>query len=230
MPSFDVTRQSPVDTSSFRYQYIQATYDLKMDKIVENFKGDINPPKGWKIGLIVGPSGTGKTTIAKELYGDYIFDEWEHDDSKSVIDEMPKGKTMDEITRMFTIVGFGSAPSWLKPYSVLSNGEKMRVNLAHALLSGKEMVVFDEFTSVIDRNTAQSACIALHRTLVQQPMQFIAVSCHYDVEQFLEPDWVLDTSDMSFRTGEQVKKRDIKNSQSANVTALNGVDSNVIII
>ena len=76
--------------------------------------------------------------------------------AKSVIDDMPKNCTMEEIERTFYAVGFGSVPSWLKPYHVLSNGEKMRVDLARAILEN-DFFVFDEFTSVVDRQVAQTA-------------------------------------------------------------------------
>ena len=98
--------------------------------------------------LFWGGSGTGKTTIAKELFSDCYVKEFEYT-HPSVIDDMPKGDIKD-IERMFYAVGFGSVPSWLKPYHVLSNGEKMRCDLARALLE-KDKVCFDEFTSVVDR-------------------------------------------------------------------------------
>ena len=47
---------------------------------------------------------------------------------------MPENIETKDIEKMFYSVGFGSVPSWLKPYNVLSNGEKMRVDLARALL------------------------------------------------------------------------------------------------
>jgi ABC-type glutathione transport system ATPase component len=50
-----------------------------------------------------------------------------------------------------------SPPSWIKPYSILSNGEKFRCDLARALLGDKKRVWFDEFKSVVDRTVARSA-------------------------------------------------------------------------
>ena len=40
----------------------------------------------------------------------------------------------------------------------------MRVELANRLLRN-EMSVFDEFTSVVDRQIAQTACIAINKAL-----------------------------------------------------------------
>ena len=76
---------------------------------------------------------------------------------------MPKEKSVKEITKAFTSVGFASPPSWLKPYSVLSNGEKMRCDLAKSILEEKEIVVFDEFTSVVNREVAKTGSFAIQK-------------------------------------------------------------------
>jgi GNAT superfamily N-acetyltransferase len=60
--------------------------------------------------------------------------------------------------------------------------------------AGDPLVVFDEFTSVVDRQVAQigSAAIAKAVRGGLARVRFVAVSCHYDVAEWLEPDWVLD--------------------------------------
>ena len=61
-------------------------------------------------------------------------------------------------------------------------------------LSPPPLVVFDEFTSVVDRTVAKvcSAAIAKGIRRGHLPCRFVAVTCHYDVAEWLEPDWVLD--------------------------------------
>ena len=78
---------------------------------------------------------------------------------------MPKNISMTNIYKAFNSVGLSSVPCWLKPYSVLSNGEKMRCDLARALLSENDMFVFDEFTSVVDRNIAQIGSFAIQKAI-----------------------------------------------------------------
>ena len=135
--------------------------------------------------------------------------------------------SIDYITKMFYAVGFGSVPSWLKPYSVLSNGEKMRVDLARALLE-RDFIVFDEFTSVVDRNVAQTACIAINKTIKKTNKKFVAISCHYDILDWLEPDWVFDTNTMTDFFGKAHDRK--SNSQSGAVDEESGQNLGVIII
>jgi ABC-type dipeptide/oligopeptide/nickel transport system ATPase subunit len=149
------------------------------------------------LGLIVGGSGTGKTTIAKEIFKDYYFENFKWTE-ESIIDNMPKEKTSEEITKVFTSVGLGTVWTWLKPYHVLSNGEMMRVNLARCILENKQQIVFDEFTSVVDRVVAQTASFAISKAVKKMNKKFVAVSCHRDIVDWLEPDWVYDTEEQKF--------------------------------
>ena len=97
---------------------------------------------------------------------------------------------------MLTAVGFSSPPAWIKPYRVLSQGERFRCDLARALLTRKRRVVFDEFTSVVDRTVARIGAAAVAKAVRRMPeKQFVAVTCHYDVAEWLEADWVLDMAD-----------------------------------
>lgn len=204
MPHFDIIKTSN-PKESFRIASVKGIFDLQTNSIVEHFTGDINlEGLEWNIGVIYGASGTGKSTIAKELFGKDIFCNFNYT-SESIIDDMPKGKSVTDITKMFNSVGFSSPKSWLKPYSVLSNGEKMRVDLANALLQEKDLIVFDEYTSVINREVAKIGSFALQKAVRKQNKKFIAVSCHNDILDWLEPDWTFCTDTMTF---EIVKKKD----------------------
>lgn len=72
MSHFDIVRQSK-PAKSFRVASVMGTYDLQTEHISERFVGDIDLPEKWNVGLIVGRSGTGKTTIATELFGEKIY-------------------------------------------------------------------------------------------------------------------------------------------------------------
>jgi ABC-type ATPase with predicted acetyltransferase domain len=197
MPSFNIVKESkPLET--YRVSSVLNMFDLDISKIKEHFEGNIDiEGKDWNIGLIVGGSGTGKSTIAREVFGANYFTENIYN-SETVIDDMPKEKSVKEITKTFTSVGFASPPSWLKPYLVLSNGEKMRVDLANCILQEKEIIVFDEFTSVVNREVAKTGSYAISKAVKKLNKKFIAVACHSDIIEWLEPDWIYNTDEQRF--------------------------------
>jgi len=191
---------------SFRTEKIIGMFDLQPEHQTQQFNCNIDIDYNWNIGIIVGRSGTGKSTIAKEISN--IYNPTYND--RPVIDEMPED-TVENITKTFAQVGFSSPPSWLKPYGVLSNGEKMRVDLAKALLSKDKLIVYDEFTSVVDRDVAKICSTVIQKNIRKQNKKFIAVTCHYDVTEYLQPDWILNTDDMSFIKCD-VKKNNIQST------------------
>lgn len=204
MQTFDIIKKTK-PKKSFRVASILGKFDLQSEEVQEQFTGQFNIPKKWNVGLIVGKSGTGKTTIAKKLFENAYVTNYEYK-ADCILDDMPEDCSVEQITSMFNSVGFSSPPSWLKPYSALSNGQKMRVDLAHSLLLNKELIVFDEFTSVVDRQVAQIGSFAVQKAIRKQNKKFIAVTCHHDVEDWLLPDWVFNTDTMTFHSFEGKKK------------------------
>lgn len=220
MPSFDIVKTvNPKET--FRVASVIGKFDLQSKRIEERFTGEIDLKDDWQIGLIVGKSGTGKTTIAKQLFPDAYVTAFEYK-AEAIVDDMPKAKSIDEITRTFNSVGFSSPPSWLKPYSVLSNGEKMRVDLASAILDEKNFFVFDEFTSVVDRNVAQIGSFAMQKAIRKTDKKFIAVTCHADVEDWLLPDWTFSTDTMMFTVNSKKKDQKSNSRYSKQVISQSG--------
>ena len=197
MPNFNIVKESKYK-KTFRNESIKGQFDLDIESIKEEFNGNIDiENKEWNIGLIVGSSGSGKSTIAKQVFGENYINELKYG-VESIIDEMPKNKSTQEITKTFNSVGFATVWSWLKTYHVLSNGEKMRVDLAKAMLSEKELIVFDEFTSVVDRTIAKTSSSAIQKAIRKTNKKFVAVACHYDIIDWLEPDWIYDTDKQEF--------------------------------
>lgn len=201
MSTFNILRKSKLE-ESFRVNAIKNMFDLQISEVNETFNGDITLSDDWLIGVIYGASGTGKTTIANEIFGKPFVKNYR---SNSVIDDFSKSIEIKKITETLNSVGFSSVPSWLKPYSVLSTGEKMRVDLASAILEtpGNDIIIFDEYTSVVNREVAKIMSIALAKTIRRMNRKIILVSCHDDVLDYLEPDWEFNTNEMKL-----LKKKD----------------------
>ncbi len=149
----------------------------------------------WKIGLVVGPSGSGKTSIGRLIWGDGSFYDlnngWEND--KPIVDCIIPDGDFNTVTGMLSSVGLGDVPSWLRPFNVLSNGEKFRAGLARLACEQPERAVIDEFTSVIDRQIAKVGAAAFAKTWRRGKGQIVLLSCHYDIIEWLQPDWIYDT-------------------------------------
>ena len=179
---------------SFRVKSLIGQYDLENKSIVQTFKGDHKLPDKWNVGLIVGNSGTGKTSIAKKVFGEFSTCSW---DEGPIIENFKKEFSMDQITEILGSVGFNSVPYWLKPFNVLSNGEKQRVELAR-LATEKDFVVFDEFSSLVDRDVAKSMSNSVQKMFRKYDKKFVAVTCHKDLQEWLLPDWIYDTDEKVF--------------------------------
>lgn len=146
--------------------------------------------QSWSVGLVVGPSGAGKSSVVQECFPVQDPPEW-HDD-RSVLDDFPADLSIRDIVDLLTSVGLGSTPSWMRPYKTLSTGEQFRASCARRLaeVPPGEVVVIDEFTSVVDRHVAQVASHTLQKTVRRTGRQLVAVTCHYDVVDWLQPDWI----------------------------------------
>ena len=199
---------------TYNVKYILDKFDMK-EVNKQNFSGEVDLNFDWNIGLIVGNSGTGKSTIAKELFGDNYVTEYSYN-NKSIVDNFGDSN-INDIINTLTSVGLASTTSWLKPYNVLSGGEKMRCDLARSILSSDELIVFDEFTSVLDRNIAKIGSFVVQKNIRNSKKKFIAVGCHFDVEDWLMPDWVFNTNDMMFYVNSKKKSDHQLNFQLENV-------------
>lgn len=190
MSSINIIRETNIERTA-RVMQMEGMFDVPVSqKSVEKWEVDLQLPESWNVGLIVGPSGSGKTTIANELFGKNIISSWTWSENKSILDGFPNEMGIKEIIELLSSVGFSSPPSWVRPFHVLSNGEQFRVNMARTLAENKDIAVVDEFTSVIDRTVAQIGSAAIQKAVRRRNQKFIAVSCHYDIIDWLEPDWI----------------------------------------
>lgn len=186
----NLNREAMIDRTR-RVEMLETMFEVPtQEKLSVHLGGQISlEERPWQIGLIVGPSGSGKTLLLEELFGKPSLLEWTH---KSVIDDFDQYLSMEDISRVCQSVGFNTIPAWMRPYSVLSNGEKFRVEVARRLLDAAPTITIDEFTSVVDRQVAQFASYAVSKYVRSTERQFVAASCHYDIIEWLQPDWILE--------------------------------------
>jgi ABC-type lipoprotein export system ATPase subunit/GNAT superfamily N-acetyltransferase len=199
-----ITVATPV-VDSPRVLQVRGMFDLLAEK-TSQLEWEVELPlaeKPWHLGLIVGPSGCGKSTIARQLFADALarqagLDDWPTD--RSLLDAFPTEASIKDIVELLSSVGFSSPPAWLRPFHVLSTGQQFRVRLARLLAAALpgQPVVIDEFTSTVDRTVAQVGSAALARTVRRRGQQVVAVTCHEDVEEWLQPDWVYRPAEGSF--------------------------------
>ena len=200
MPNFNHVTEIEYEPT-FRTEKVVGMFDVPATTKLRK-EWSVNIPiedKNWNIGLIVGASGSGKTTIAKRAFGDEFYHQGYDWEKRSLLDDFDKDLSATEITNSLSHVGFSSPPNWLLPYAALSNGQKFRCELARCLTDKRDLIVFDEFTSVVDRTVAKVGSHAVQKTIRKTDKKFVAVTCHFDVEEWLQPDWVYDVSASSFK-------------------------------
>lgn len=164
--------------------------------------------KEWKIGLVVGASGSGKTSIGNRIFPEPIHDLYAGwDNAKPIIDCIAPEGDFNSVTGALSAVGLGDVPAWLRPFNVLSNGEKFRAGLARLVCERPGHVVIDEFTSVIDRQIAKVGAAAFAKTWRKGSGQVVLLSCHFDIIEWLQPDWVYNTDEARFYERDCLRQR-----------------------
>ncbi|MFW6145726.1 MAG: GNAT family N-acetyltransferase [Planctomycetota bacterium] len=191
---------------SFRVQQVAGLFDVPLTARSERrFRVEVpDLDEEWTLGAIVGPSGSGKTTIAREAFSAYLCRSQPWPETAAVIDGFGDVPTRD-VVRTLSAVGLASPPAWVRPYRTLSNGERFRCDLARALSANAKLAVVDEFTSVVDRTVGRIGSAAVAKAVRGGRVgarRFVAVSCHYDILEWLAPDWVVDMA-----TGELARGR-----------------------
>jgi GNAT superfamily N-acetyltransferase len=199
MPALDVIVESGINLS-IRARQVCGMFDCPPEKKQKlRWKAELPlDDRAWSIGLIVGPSGCGKSTCAKALWpAEYAYTpKW---DAPTIIDCFDPSHSVESIAGALNSVGFSTIPAWLRPYGVLSNGERFRAEIARRLLEQPGLIVVDEFTSVVDRQVATVACHAVQKFVRKRERQLVAVTCHSDVIDWLQPDWVFEPAERAFR-------------------------------
>ena len=175
-----------------------------------------------KICVIVGEMKSGKTTCLREFVEAYVVDgdqsctadkrsivaltgppKWDSD--KAIISHFgPPEEAQSWLGR----VGLNTVPSWTRPYHILSTGEKFRADLARRLQAaaaasasnsvgdiGSGMLIIDNFTSTLDRQTAACCAVSVAKQLRRLTMGALLATSNYDIMPWLQPDLIIKLND-----------------------------------
>lgn len=197
--SVELTLQSEV-FSNFRCKMAADSLDIDTQKkSVHHLKIDnIILPGDWHIGLVAGNSGSGKTTLLKHLFGDDCF-KAVLDDDQPIINQFPKELNYDECAAILTGVGLTSVPCWIRPVKTLSNGQKARAEAALLMAQSDDIIFIDEWTSVVDRTVAKAMSLCISKYAKKAGKRIIICSCHFDIIEWLAPDWLIDCNKQQFQ-------------------------------
>ena len=174
-------RHRCTDFASYRAARVKSLFNVESGA---NFNLDAELPiddDGWQLGVIVGPSGSGKSSLGARVWGDDALYRASWPDRRPIVDAIAPRGDFDQVTAALASVGLGTVPTWLRPYRVLSNGERFRADLARLICEAPARVVVDEFSSVVDRQIARFGALAFQKAWRRGGGQCILLSCHYDI-------------------------------------------------
>jgi ABC-type ATPase with predicted acetyltransferase domain len=195
----EFTLQSEV-FPNFRCKMAADSLDIDVNKkSVHHVKiENINVPEEWSVGCVVGNSGSGKTTLLHHIFGSDCFNAL-LDSEQPIINQFPKSMTYEECANILTGVGLNSVPCWIRAVKTLSNGQKARAEAALLMCQEKQIIFIDEWTSVVDRTVAKAMSICLSKYAKRNKKKIIICSCHFDIIEWLNPDWLIDCNEQAFK-------------------------------
>lgn len=198
MQSYHVSLSSPVfDT----FRCVRAADSMDID-VTQKSKHELTVKADvmadFNVGLIVGSSGSGKTTLAEVIFGEDAV--WRHqlDPDKALIDQFPEVMSYEDCVHALTGVGLSQVPCWIRPAHTLSTGQRARAAAALSMCDQRDMIVLDEWTSVVDRSIGKIMSHCVQKFARRNSKRIVFLSCHYDVVEWLDPDWIIDCNTATF--------------------------------
>ncbi|CAE7409591.1 unnamed protein product, partial [Symbiodinium sp. CCMP2456] len=157
----------PDGTLSEKLANVSQLLDWPFDGLCAHRLDPLPAPKDFKLGVITGPSGSGKSSLAADVFG-----------ARPVISWSPTEPVIAHFETLERAYEFLEAahlqPSIaMRPFSTLSGGEQARANMARVLDLGCQgsgrfkALILEEFTSLVDRATAQAMARGLQQLITR---------------------------------------------------------------
>lgn len=149
-----------------------------------------DPARPWNVGLIIGPSGSGKSRAAIRLFGEDAVSESDWPKDRAIVDGFPEGMSLAGIIELLSTTGLSSPPSWLRSFAELSASERFRAQIARGLAEKREPLVVDDFAAALDRASARIAAAVLAKAVRRLHRRLVVATVREDLVRWLDPDWV----------------------------------------
>ena len=184
-----ITKTTQIQTDDITDE-LSRLFDYEFSGTSTTIVPEFEVPDDYQIGLIVGGSGSGKSTLLSSmgLKQNEFNAHHQWNPSQCIASHF---QNAEQARVRLNASGFNSVHNWMQPYHTLSTGQKFRADISRRL---NDNTSFDEFTSVVDRNVAKSASYAVQRYIRKYHLNNVVfASCHRDIIEWLDPDWVYDT-------------------------------------
>lgn len=165
--------------------------------VVEPVQVQLGP---GRIVLLVGPSGSGKSSalaeIERRFAGGCTVQRVGFPSDAAIIDRIAPWGSLSEALSILTSCGMGDAHLWVRPFAVLSDGEKFRARLARAIAlhtraGAAAPLLCDEFCSMLHRRAAKAIGYGLRKIVTRRGLSVVVACSSDDIIGDLQPDTIV---------------------------------------
>ncbi|MFQ5501970.1 MAG: hypothetical protein ACE5EQ_06665 [Phycisphaerae bacterium] len=147
--------------------------------------------------LLVGPSGSGKSSILSVLDGrlerPIRVGRSRFPADRPIVDAVAPGRPLSTALESLTACGLGEPRLWIRRFHDLSDGERLRAELARAVGQAirsrrPRVILCDEFTAGLHRRLAKAVAYNLRKLITRHRLSLVVATSHDDIAADLQPD------------------------------------------